>query len=172
MAIRLLPFRDYDEHDVINLFALADGDVNATLATVGAGDAGVVVKVIAGDLDASPITYADDNGYMMGTHTIPHLGINQYPSVPLRVSSGAIDASETDGSVIGITLRQTALADENGENLLRYPVKMDENHAVAKGQAVPIATKGIFMLDQRTLDSTLTGGGAVAGLSPPLLQTA
>ena len=147
MAIRLLPFRDYDEHDVINLFALSNADVNEKLNDTGKGDAGAIVTATAGDLDASPVEYkADTANYMMGSHTVPHLGSNGYPEVPLK-----IDAATKGDLLLGLALRQTAKFDENGENLLRYPVKKDEYHAVSPGQAVPVATKGIFMLDSRSI---------------------
>ena len=51
MAIRLLPFRDYDEHDVVNLYRMdgSKGDFidlsNACRRSTAKGDAGVFVKV-------------------------------------------------------------------------------------------------------------------------------
>ena len=158
MAIRLLPFRDYDEHAVINLFALANAAVNDKLNDSGEGDAGAFVTVTAGALDASPVGYEDGiSNYMMGNHTIPHLGYNKYPEVPLKV-----EAAEKSDAVLGMTLRQTAKFDENGENLLRYPVKKDEYHALSPGQAVPIATKGIFMLDSRAIGTKKKDGSTAA----------
>ena len=54
MAIRLLPFRDYDEHDVVNLFKSAGTlteqfiDLsNAGRRSTPQGDAGVFVNVSA-----------------------------------------------------------------------------------------------------------------------------
>ena len=41
MATRLLPFRQYDDQDVINMYALADAAVNDNVTGVGSGDAGV-----------------------------------------------------------------------------------------------------------------------------------
>jgi hypothetical protein len=175
MANRLLPFRDYDEHDVINLFALASADVNTNLTTVGKGDAGVAVKLTSTvaaddgtpanwDLNKAPVTYGADAGnYMDGSKTVPHLGSNGYPSASLEVA--AASATGTD-AVIGLTLRQTAKYDENGESLLRYPVKRDEYMAITPGQVVPILTKGIVMIDSKALtdskaDSSLKAGAAI-----------
>ena len=57
MSLRILPFRQYDENDVINLFALEGASVNASTTDTGAGDAGVFVKVSAGDFDKDPVGY-------------------------------------------------------------------------------------------------------------------
>ena len=43
---RLMPFRDYDEHDVINLFAFGDDAV--TLNTTTTVQAGSIVKIKTG----------------------------------------------------------------------------------------------------------------------------
>ena len=57
MALRLYPFRQYSEQDVINLFANDTADTSPS--TNGNGSAGVFVKVSAGNMDLDPITYAD-----------------------------------------------------------------------------------------------------------------
>ena len=185
MANRLLPFRDYDEHDVINLFALAAADVNDNLTTTGKGDAGVVVKLTSTahaadstpenwDLNKAPVTYGADTGnYMMGSQTIPHLGSNGYPSASLEVAAASKTAGEP---AIGITLRQTAKYDENGESLLRYPVKRDEYMAVSPGQVVPVLTKGIVMIDAKGLadckaDASLKAGAAIHAHDTGTLST-
>ena len=149
MSIRILPFRQYDDHDVINLYALESGAVNATLATAGGGDAGIFVKVSDGNFNNDPVTY-QANSYL-GDTSFPFLGAGgQYPEVNLKVT-GALSSEKP----IGMTLFQTAEADENGEKLLYNPQKALENEAMLPGQAVPIATKGIF-----TLASTAFNGGA------------
>jgi hypothetical protein len=148
MANRLLPFRQYDENDVINLFANAASDANPT--TNGNGSAGVFVSVSAGDLNKSPITYVDRTELGASyAHTK-----NQYPEVQLKVTAAAVAAKA--GEVIGITLKQTLEQDENGEKLLYNPVKKDELQAVLSGQAVPIATRGIFTLTDDAVDNSLS----------------
>jgi hypothetical protein len=47
---------------------------------------------------------------------------------------------------MGMTLRQTAKFDENGEKLLYYPQKAEELMCMLPGQAVPIARRGMFTL--------------------------
>ena len=138
MSLRLYPFRQYSEYDVVNLFA--SDTVDTLPSTNGNGSAGVFVKVSAGNLDLDPITYAT-NDTVLGKTDYPFLGAAQYPSVPLTFT-----AATTGAPVLGITLNQTLLTDENGEKLLYNPIKRAELQAVLSGQAVPVATRGIFTL--------------------------
>jgi hypothetical protein len=157
MAIRLLPFRQYAEEDVVNLYA--SDKVNAQVDTTqGDGDAGLFVKVSAGDFSLDPIQYADSS--YLGKTNYPFIGRDQYPSVPLRITPAA-----SGDTVLGITLLQTALADENGEKLLYYPQKKLETQSVLTGEAVPVLGKGIITLANgegstlpRAIDGTVNVG--------------
>lgn len=153
MANRLLPFRQYGENDVVNMYALVDGSVNESTTAVGAGDAGVFVKVSAGNFDLDPVSYATDS--YLGKTDFPHVGANQYPSVNLKVTPAA---SGDLTNCLGLTMRQTAKFDENGEKLLYYRQKAEELMCVLPGQAVPVATRGIFTLSANALDGVLTVG--------------
>jgi len=155
--IRLLPFRQVNEYDVVNLFALEGGSVNSNLTGVGNGDAGVFVKVSTGNFDADPLSYVSDS--YLGKTDYPHIGSqNMYPQVNKTV------APATSGELpLGLTLNQTAKYDENGESLLHYPQKRKEMQAVLPGQAVPIAMRGIFTLHKNAFDGPASsysiGGG-------------
>jgi hypothetical protein len=72
-----------------------------------------------------------------------------YPETPYKVTK----VSDTGAGVrpLGILLRDIRNKDENGENLLYYPEKKAELQCVVSGEAVPIATKGIFTLNVRGL---------------------
>lgn len=153
MANRLLPFRQYGENDVVNMYALVDAAVNESTTGVGTGDAGVFVKVSAGNFDLDPVSYATDS--YLGKTDFPHVGANQYPSVNLKVTPAA---SGDLTNCLGLTLRQTAKFDENGEKLLYYRQKAEELMCVLPGQAVPVATRGIFSLSANALDGVLTVG--------------
>ncbi len=148
MALRILPFRQYDENDVVNLFALAPGNENdsTTDSDAGNGDAGVFVSVASGNFNMDPIEYTT-NSYL-GKTDYPFVGRNQYPSATLKVKPAV--GNETDAhaaeQVLGLTLLQTAKNDENGEKLLYNPQKREELQCVLPGQAVPVATKGIFTI--------------------------
>ena len=139
MALRLYPFRQYNETDVINLFANQIVDDNPT--TNGNGSAGVIVKVLSGNLNQDTFDLIGSD--YLGKTDYPFLGADKYPVVPLRVV-----AATTGAPVLGVTLNQTIKNDENGEKLLYNPVKRDELQAVLSGQACPVATRGLFTFDE------------------------
>ena len=176
MSLRVYPFRQYSDVDVINMFA--SDTVDANPSTNGNGSAGVFVKVSAGNLDLDPIQYtATDITNTLGKADYPFLGAAQYPAVPLRFT-----AATAGEPVLGITLNQTLAADENGERLLYNPVKRAELQAVLTGQAVPVATKGVFTLADTAIDwvdASMTvnnhlvisaNAGKVSGLSAALVS--
>ena len=163
MAIRLLPFRQYDEQDVVNIFALTNGDVLDSTTGDGAGSNGVFVKVSEGDFDLEPIQYGS-NSYL-GKTSYPFVGADMYPTNPLEVT-----AASSGNIPLGLTLNQTAKTDENGEKLLYNSTKKEELQAVLPGQTVPVVTKGIFTLSSDTFaggvslsDFTVGDGFEVAG---------
>jgi hypothetical protein len=155
---RLYPLRDYSEHDVVNMFAAKA--VNTNIADHGDGDAGVIVAVDAGNFDADPVAYVT-NSYL-GKTDYPNVGRNQYPIVPLKFKTAG-----TGDKAIGITLRETALYDENGEKLLYYTQKALENQIVLTGQAVPILTRGFVTLDQSAfITKTVPAAGSSLVVGP------
>tara|TARA_R110001583_G_scaffold181107_1_gene338304 strand:+ start:1926 stop:2582 length:657 start_codon:yes stop_codon:yes gene_type:complete len=140
MSIRILPFRQYSDTDVVNLYALDNNSVLDATTDVGSGDAGVFVSVTDGNWNNDPVTY-QTNTYL-GDTSFPFLGTaSMYPEVNLK-----INAASSGDLPLGITLFQTAKNDENGEKLLYNPTKQTELQAMLPGQAVPVATKGIFTL--------------------------
>lgn len=159
MSLRILPFRQYDENDVINLFALDSSSVNEATTASGDGDAGVFVKVSAGDFNLEPVAYGDDA--YLGKTDYPFVKA-QYPSVQLECAPAA-----SGEALLGITLRQTAKTDENGEKLLYNPVKAEELGCVLPGQAVPVATRGVFTITAGAFVGALTVGGGVALSATP-----
>lgn len=141
MALRTLPFRQYDENEVINMFALGTGFINESVVDSGNGDAGVFVTVESGDLNVDTITYDSAFDSYLGKTNYPHVGVNQYPRVSLTLKPAT-----SGDALLGMTLRQTAKFDENGEKLLYYPQKAEELMCMLPGQAVPVATRGFFTL--------------------------
>jgi hypothetical protein len=154
MGKRLLPFRQYNEHDVVNMFALDDAHINESITGYGAGDAGVFVKVVSGNLDLDPVSYTSDS--YLGKTDYPFVGANSYPKVNLRIGP----AASGDIKPLGITLFETAKYDENGQKLLYYPQKAIDYQALLPGQAVPVATRGVFTLTSRAFDGALTVGSS------------
>lgn len=171
MGLKILPFRQYDEHDVVNLYRVADGMVLDSTTGAGSGDAGTFVKVSAGDFSADPVSYGTDS--YLGKTDYPFVGRNQYPKVSLQVEPAV------SGDIpLGITLLQTAKNDENGEKLLYNPQKAAELQAALPGEAIPVATKGIFTIASAAFQGDLGGdlaigsglkaaaGGTVTGCLP------
>ena len=157
MALRLYPFRQYSEYDVINLYANQDVDDNPS--TNGNGSAGVMMKVLSGNMNQDTFNLIDTS--YLGKTDYPFLGADKYPTVPLRVT-----AATTGNAVLGVTLRQTLKNDENGEKLLYNPIKKDELQAVLSGQAVPVATRGLFTFDENAYEKdTNFVPGNICGIS-------
>ena len=168
MAIRLLPFRDYNEHDVVNLFKSAGnkGDFidlsDSNKRSTAQGDAGVFVKVSNGALnpdgaDWDPVDVTTNADSLLGKTNYPHVGRNVYPQATLSVTG--VEA-HTD-SCIGVTLRQTVEKDENGENLLYNPIKKDELFGVLPGEAVPVLSRGLITVTQDAVAGTPNVGDAL-----------
>lgn len=152
MAHRLLPFRQYDENNVVNLYSLNADGLNKDLRLMAPADNdinadGVIVGVSNGDFDQGVIDVSENNKFMAGYDS--PVGRNPYPTNPLKVSPTAV-ASGAAGT-LGVTLRQTLANDENGESLLFNPVKKDELQAVLSGQTVPVLTKGIVTIHEDAL---------------------
>ena len=133
---RLEPFRDYSEHDVLNLFAFGDSAV--ALGTTDVVYAGSCVKVKTGWSNSS------EPQDMIGN---VGAGYNNTVSQRWGVAS---DVEYTDGgadeAALGITLYDVREYDENGEALKFNPRKQDELQCSLTGQAVPIATRGVFLM--------------------------
>jgi hypothetical protein len=157
MAKRILPYRDYSEHDVVNLFALdVTGKTLSSFKSNGTGDfdAGVVVSVSAGALPGevselratSPDNLRD---YLGASFSGAHIGFNGYPA-----NTGmTVAPADGTGRALGITLRETLAFDENGEKMISYKQKLDEAQGVLPGQSVPILTKGLILLSASAFSS-------------------
>lgn len=167
MANRLLPFRQYNEHFVVNLFSLdladptSTGDVNDpadlddfTHANPGSHDAGVLVKpAIATDLGAGYAGSGTDTGKgstllnsYMGSTAYPHVGRNVNPE-----AFGKFQVAGVSDTILGVTLNQTLAFDENGEKMLYYRQKLLEHQGVLPGEVVPVLTKGIITVAESAI---------------------
>jgi len=167
MAKRILPYRDYSEHDVLNLFSLdtsaeAAGFAGWTEAASGDHDSGVVVKVktgeLPGDLPGGLSEHASGDElrkYLGASPTSAHIGYNAYP-----YNGMTVEPADAGDVAVGITLRETLAYDENGEKLLYYKQKLDEAQAVLPGQTVPVLTRGLVLLDSSAFGVVPTAVGA------------
>lgn len=155
MARRILPNQTLSPWDVVNNYALDDLYINNSSTGTGFGDAGIFVTVASGNLDLDAVTYTADT--FLGKKDYPHMGFNSYPKVSLKVRPAA------SGDIpLGITLSQTADFDENGmKYMLNRPEKAEQMQITMRGDAVPVATKGIFTFFQTAIDGVLTLGSGV-----------
>ena len=133
---RLEPFRDYSEHDVLNLFAF--GDEAVALNTTTTVYAGSCVKIKTG------WSASNEPQDMIG-----NVGAGYANTVSQRWGV-ASDVQYTEGGLdeaaLGITLYDVREYDENQEALKFHPRKQDELQCSLSGQAVPIATRGVFLM--------------------------
>jgi hypothetical protein len=134
MASKLLPFRQIDEQDVVNMFAY-DGTT---------AQRGLIVKLktTAGWKlsDAHELSAVSPNNSYTNTVT------DRY-AVKARVETCA-----SGNTPFGMLMYDVAETDENGEKLIWHPRKAHEMQVSVSGQAVPVLTKGIVLLNMADAD--------------------
>tara|TARA_R100000664_G_C2743109_1_gene131293 strand:- start:450 stop:1037 length:588 start_codon:yes stop_codon:yes gene_type:complete len=140
---RLKPFRDYSEHDVINLFAF--GDHAVTLSTTDVVYAGSVVKVRSGWQNTDELSMIGNVGAGYNNTVSQRWGV----AAEVEYTDGGADEA-----ALGITLYDVREYDENGEKLAFNPRKQAELQCSLTGQAVPIATRGIFLMATGAWDTS------------------
>ena len=136
----LLPFRSYDEHDVVNLFGYHGTPDNSGLVLAK----GTVVRV-AGDTSGSSVAGFGWENDTVPTYEIGNVGQGVNNTVSLRYGTRAKLAvpSTVSESVLGLVLMDVRETDENGEKLVYHPRKAAEIGAVINGHTVPVLTRGI-----------------------------
>lgn len=156
MAYKLRPFRDYDEHDVLNLFSYDTTGLNAGSISITKGS---LVKIATGwkNFD-SGVELGGGLEFIGGAGTLqPNNVVSQRYGVTAKVVT-----STTGETPIGIMLLDVKDADENGELLKYNPRKAAEMQAVIPGQTIPVVTRGVFLV-QGVLGTPTAGGVAYAG---------
>ena len=155
----LRPFRDYDEHNVINLFAYS-GSLPVKKGTI--------VKIVPSS-EGHEGWKATDELQLLGD-----VGASSTNTVSERygVAAKVTDAVNTDeDNAIGMLLYDVKETDENGEKLIFNPRKAAELQVALSGQAVPVVSKGIFLY--KGIDGTpAAGGNAYIGANGILSATA
>ena len=135
----LKPFRDFSQHDVINLFAYD-----------GTATAGTLVKI--------DTNWIDTYGEGLSLSNLSNIG-NTMSSSFVPVGKVSKTTSYADPA-IGILLKNVIEFDENGTPLIYEPQLLAERDAVLPQQAVPVLTKGIILVnDIDTTDNTAGEGG-------------
>lgn len=131
------PLRVLNENDVINWFQFA-GTIPASKGTL--------VKIVSGVMQDQVLQQLGNVGAAYGNVVSQRYGVQ--PTVNITTASGDFP--------LGILLYDVRETDENGEKLLFKPDKQAKMQAVLSGQAVPIATKGIFLYSG--VSGTVTAG--------------
>lgn len=153
---QLGPFRDYNEHDVINVFAVSG--YTATTDTIL--NRGTLVKIAGNGFkldEASNIEFLGNPSAFSPTNVVSQ----RYGAIPKVVPT----TTGTSDMAIGMTLFDVRETDENGELLKFRPRKAAELEAVISGQAVPIVRRGLFAYSGILTGSAqlaVTGAGQVA----------
>ena len=162
MAHTLRPYRDYSEHDVVNLFAF-DGAQNAdgVIAT-----AGTVVKVAGNGFQPVADKSLGGGTGFLGTIPVDLGGTLSIPGLANVVSNryvltAKVQAANSGSAPLGITLMSTQELDENGEKLVFNPRKAAEKGVVISGQAVPVLTRGIIVYSGTEIDNAASVGAGV-----------
>ena len=160
MAINLKPFRVYDEHDVVNLYAYS-GAIG-----LGAGTKiprGSLVKVVGGGWKNT-----DEPLEMLGSPGATYDG-----TVSQRYGTVAKVALTSSGNVsLGMMLHDVAEVDENGELLKFNPRKAAEMEVALSGQTVPVVTRGVFLYSGDSVGTiTVAGTKLYAGDSGEIITT-
>jgi hypothetical protein len=140
----LRPFQNYDEKDMINLFAYG-GTIPA--------NKGTIVK-----LQGSGFVPSQEALEMLGNvgaYAVGNVVTQRYGTVPKVTST----TSATDKAV-GMLLFDVREQDENNQLLIYRPYKQYEMECALSGQTVPIVTRGTFAY------SGVTTGGGLEGAIP------
>jgi hypothetical protein len=155
MAVTLRPFRDYDEKDVINLFALDTTSLDTAITTWATrATAGSLVKLSTAGWHADKASIVDMEA-ISGAHSVQNVTSQNWGvQAKVEITDAASDI------VLGMMLNHVALYDENGEQLQYNPRKASELEAVLPWQAVPIVRKGMFLLDSPQLSGETFNAGA------------
>ena len=153
MASKLLPFRDYDEHEVINLFKFS-----GTIPV----DQGAIVSI--------------KNGWTQSQNTelLGAVGKSYTNTVSDRygVTASVQLAGTGDANPLGMLLHSVKEEDENGEKLIYNPRKVAEMEVALSGQAVPIVSRGVFLYSGSTINGqTVTAGQKLYSDANGLLTT-
>lgn len=161
MAHNLRPFRDYSEHDVVNLFAFSgQQDTAGVIAT-----AGTVVKVIGNGFQPVVATTTPGGTGNLGVVPVDLAGAVGFPFsnvVSDRYALTAKVASAISGdTALGITLRTVQELDENGQKLAHFPRKAAEKGVVISGQGVPVLTRGVVVYSGTEIANTAVVGAGV-----------
>jgi len=156
MAI-LRPFRDYDEKDVINLFALLNPPVAITSWDTRVTAGSLVGLSAKGWHNDDNIHDVDQTMNAAGDYSVNNVTSTRWEHTAEITLAGVAN----NAGVLGMLLNHVALFDENGERLDYNPRKASELEAVLPWQAVPVVRRGLFLLSGSDLDGKTFDAGTL-----------
>jgi hypothetical protein len=142
---KLKPFRDYCEHDVINLYSFY-GTPPAS--------AGTLVQV-----------YNDGVHSFQGISDLSPFD-NTVSSLFESIAKVKVLESFDDILPLGVLLKDVREYDENGEYLLHNPRKLSELDCVLPHQTVPVLTRGLIYVNDIDLSSKVINSSTYSAPTP------
>lgn len=160
----LKPFRDYDEKDVINLYAMdlktgtnAGGAISLGSNWDGRLSHGHIVSLASGGWNKGQELHEMLGDAGAASSSLSNVTTQRYGvTAKVRSAGGALVP-------LGMTLFHVAQYDENGELLKFNPRKASELEACIEGQAVPVVTRGVFLVSG--IDVSDQGDGVAVALN-------
>lgn len=136
----LKPYRNVNEHDIIDLYAHVDASANK----------GSLVSITSANGNTNVW-----NGVASGSNPAPHLDVfGQLTNTPDRAYSARYEVTwkvknAASGEVpLGILYYDVREVNAYGEKLIFRPrYERDEKEYVISGEAVPIVTRGLFKIN-------------------------
>ena len=148
----LRPYNDHSEHEVINLFTVTSETPRGTFVVPSASGINLLDQNSIGQL--SPFG-----------NTVSAVFTNPW------VAQAAPSGTSTAANVIGVTLKDFRIYDENGEKLIFHPRKAAEMDVIISGQAVPILTRGIVLYSGIVGTPAFGSGAAISDAGDGSLKT-
>jgi hypothetical protein len=133
----LKPFRDYNEHDVLSIYAFT-GSVPVSKGTLVT--AVQTWKNVDGPFNLS-------GNYLKNISPVAGAISARFDLLGLVYANEQLPNDLTKPVPIGITLKDVRDVDENGERLIFNPRKLAEMDAVLPNHAVPILTRGLVYIN-------------------------
>jgi hypothetical protein len=123
----LLPFRDIDEKDVINIYSYS-GSIPV--------NKGTLVKIVG-----SGWVHGQEPTEMLGSPGASYANtVSQRYGNPFKVANAG-----TGDNALGVTLMDVKETDPNGTQYKFDRNLADEHEVIISGQTVPVARKGMFL---------------------------
>lgn len=147
--MNLLKFRNYEEHDVINLYSTVEGQLNK----------GTVLEYVSADPD-------NQNGFGDSFGNVPGYAFSKDYVVNWKVQAAQAHSKKVAGILLHDVI--TTMTDPwSVDARFVDPAKLAEKQMVVSGRAVPFATRGWFEVSgiDTTSGNAAPGSGAYISYS-------